>query len=180
MVEAKNSDDNLDPFGDIEKRTEEADSTSFEKANKLKSKDGVFELDKNARKLPAPLPSSSLGHYENTGILKDLGDVVNVNGGIAVPVPTNDPVKVGLKFGLGFGKGGRAGGMPEFLPIPRQGYLYSLNDFDGYQNPTPNRAYKYWKKVYHIPDSNEKIEEDVEKDTKIRSRNEPKDPFSKQ
>uniref|UniRef100_A0A0N4ZX75 Nucleoporin p58/p45 n=1 Tax=Parastrongyloides trichosuri TaxID=131310 RepID=A0A0N4ZX75_PARTI len=148
-----NKNNDLDPFSQIETRPESDKSFSQQKANFVNNIN-----DKN--KLPIPLPSTGLGVVERNGILKDLGDMVKINWGIGVPVDGNDPVRVGGNFGVGFGQSGAAGGMPEVLPIPKQGWKYSLNDYDGWGMPViSNRAYKYWKKVYGLTDeSNENNE----------------------
>lgn len=152
----------LDPFSEIETRpdTDKSNSQSFLQ-QKAKF---VNNININKNKLPTPLPSTGLGVVERNGLLKDLGDMVNINWGIGVPVTGNDPVRVGGQFGVGFGKSGSAGGMPEIIQIPKQGWKYSLNDYDGWGMPViPNRAYKYWKKVYNIESSEEKnIEETTE------------------
>lgn len=159
-VDNKENND-LDPFSEIETRpdTDKSSSQSFIQ-QKAKFKNN------NSNKLPFPLPSTGLGIEERSGLLKDLGDMVNVNWGVGVPVIQNDPVRVGGQFGVGFGKSGVAGGMPDIVQIPKQGWRYSLNDYDGWGMPIiPNRAYKYWKKVYHIEDLSEEknINDETEK-----------------
>uniref|UniRef100_A0A0K0FPP3 Uncharacterized protein n=1 Tax=Strongyloides venezuelensis TaxID=75913 RepID=A0A0K0FPP3_STRVS len=169
-IKMRNKGDNdLDPFSEIETRpdTDKSDSQSFYQ-QKAKF---VSNVSSNKNKLPIPLPSTGLGYEDRNGLLKDLGDMVNINWGIGVPVHGNDPVRVGGQFGVGFGKSGSAGGMPDIIQIPKQGWKYSLNDYDGWGMPVmPNRAYKYWKKVYKIEDSSEekKIEQEAEK---------PENPF---